>query len=275
MNHRKLVVLIVLLCLFGLPALTSAAEINNPDNYFKYYAEKKDPGLAAFSALYIPSLGHYVAGDWLRSWPYLIGDILSIGMLLSFQNATPGGGYYLTWGGVLAACKIAETIDAYNTAEDHNTKLAKSYSLDFSIAKEQDQIMYMRDGNHTMLGVIGWDGSSGIGTINMDELGYPHNAINFNLLGLTYSWYWGTPSKEDIYNATLMAKGDKNNLPAYKEEIKAKVKKEWYNYFRVGTLLVYPIFINSGWETRINDSIRFSYGFGLPLLFNFGLGIDI
>jgi len=144
MSGKKVVTLlligIMVLGLFG----TAIAQETETTKLLRYNSEKKEPWIAVLGAWFMPSLGHYYAGDWGRSLPKIGVQAAGLGLYIAglsqtTTSSTTSSGTSLALGGliVLLGGRIWEYFDAYSTAEDYNRSLQKKYSLTLNIYNNQ------------------------------------------------------------------------------------------------------------------------------------------
>ena len=98
--------------------------------WHEYNARSKN-SLIAGALAYVPSIGHLYAGDWQRSFPFLIADGIGLGILIAGNKSgiiDPGMG---TAGALtIGVAQIWAMIDAYNTAEEYNKELRVELGLE-------------------------------------------------------------------------------------------------------------------------------------------------
>jgi len=121
-------------------------------NAMYYYDEKKkSPGVAAGLSLFVPTLGHAYAGNWTRSLPFLLFEI--IGLSIAADSITYeynndcyfyGNDYndyycseteiidedqYALGIGLVIVARVWEIFDAYDTAESYNNRLKRGLNI--------------------------------------------------------------------------------------------------------------------------------------------------
>ena len=137
MAVKKLLALLLVITLTGVWAGSAfgADELNNDTKWRLYTAESKNPWIAAGVAYaftpYLP-LGHVYAGDWKRGLPFTASCWIGLEMLHRYGNY--GNGEIAVLGIFLyGGAWIWGSVDAYNTAEEHNSKLKKQYGLSLQL----------------------------------------------------------------------------------------------------------------------------------------------
>jgi len=120
-------------------------EINNLSAVEKYNQEKKDPWTAVKYSFYLPTLGHYYAGDWWRGTKFLLFETIGLSLVLSGFNiaiSEAKGDQYLpildnatfnTGIIILIVSSVWESIDAYWTAEEFNKNLKERHNITLNI----------------------------------------------------------------------------------------------------------------------------------------------
>lgn len=125
-------------------------------NQAKYDAEKKDPNTAAVLSYFVPSLGHYYAGDWLRGVKFLLIDAAVIGLAISasdqasLNRTDPSGagsfiqslGIVLLAGAALTISHVWCAIDAIDTINNFNQQLKKKYGMSLGINIDSLDLRY-------------------------------------------------------------------------------------------------------------------------------------
>lgn len=127
---------------------------------------------------------------------------------------------------------------------------------------------------------IGLGGNSLIGLVEKDGFGYPKGEFSYLncVLGLSYTWYSGQPTKAQLKSALDSIKS-KDGAYVNEKELPSLVRKETgieaLNYFEVGSwALIAPINLEVGTMWILNDHARTRLGFGLPTLISFGINWD-
>ncbi|MFC1496743.1 hypothetical protein ACFL52_04940, partial [Candidatus Margulisiibacteriota bacterium] len=117
-----------------------------------------------------------------------------------------------------------------------------------------------------------------IGGVVKNGLGEPKTSFAFNTVaGFSYTTFFGSNSVDDIFNYTRTAdlSSDLKDLYAAKEEIRKKIKKYTFSYFRIGTAYLFlPLVLQGGYCYTPIDNVRLEVGFGLPLVLSLGFNID-
>jgi hypothetical protein len=151
-----------------------------------------------------------------------------------------------------------------------------AYALDINLEKGK----LLSDQSKFTFG-LGWAGNEFLGAVTKDGLDNPKSSFGVNpYIGFTYTWIFGSPSREAIssaIDAVVAESGGADKIKDY--ELKILVKRKMgigsYTYFRFGTVYLFlPFVVQGGWMIPLGDIGRFQIGFGLPLLLNLGVNFD-
>jgi hypothetical protein len=138
---KKCVVMILLLIFCASFAFAYSSDMYSNDMYsnkaIQYQSESRNPWIAVGAAWLVPSLGHAYAGDWWRGFPFLLADVVCIGLIANGVSTDYYGGttYSSTYtigllGFVIA--RVLEYFDAYATADQYNLKLRRRLGISFT-----------------------------------------------------------------------------------------------------------------------------------------------
>lgn len=126
---------------------------------------------------------------------------------------------------------------------------------------------------------IGLGGTTMIGKVWKDGIGYPSSEIGFtSLLGIGFTWYSGQPSDAQIKDALAKIRSEKGAMVAV-DDLPAMVRDATgvttLNYLELGTVaLIVPLNAEMGTQWILSDNLRTRLGFGLPTLISFGVNYD-
>jgi len=116
------------------------------DAMYYYDDNKKSPWVGMGLSWLFPTLGHAYAGKWSRALPFVIADVIALGLIgssVEYETKDKSDGYYyeeehidetkLAIGcGLLVISRIWEFFDAYDAVQDYNKNLERKLKLNLT-----------------------------------------------------------------------------------------------------------------------------------------------
>ena len=119
------------------------------DAMYYYNDNKKSPWVGVGLSWLFPTLGHAYAEKWSRALPFVIADVIALGLIgssVEYETKYESNGYYYSYYeeehidetklaigcGLLVISRIWEFFDAYDAVQDYNKNLERKLKLNLT-----------------------------------------------------------------------------------------------------------------------------------------------
>lgn len=132
MNKTIIKVVAVMIIMVMFAPMVQAGELDYRLDFearkLEYEDNKKTPLIAPALSYFIPTAGHFYAGDWSRGLKF---PVMTLGGLLLGTVGSESGndGMALAGAGIAIGSHVWELFDAYDTAKDYNENLKRELRI--------------------------------------------------------------------------------------------------------------------------------------------------